>query len=91
MSDKMQVKKLANEAIKALYKKNGKADGEKLERLGIDEKINWGDLGCWGIEIKGVVYIEEASPDAINFQNYIKNYIEDRVPLFIPIEVKTEW
>ena len=90
MSDKKQIRDWANEAIKALYKKNGKVDEKKLKNFSADA-MNWRSLGCWSVEEKFVIYIDRASPNAINFQDYIKNYIEERVPSSMPIEVKTEW
>lgn len=62
-----------------------------------DEAINWGDLGCVEaskvITDKGteryVVLIEEASPDCIDFQEFIS--FELGLKGFDKVEVRTEW
>jgi len=85
-----EVKKIANEAIQTLYK-NGRADKKKLEQLGIDGAINWGNLKCYDTEVAINVYVDEASPVAVRFQEYIREHIEKRLRLSLPIEVITEW
>jgi len=89
-----EIENLANEAIRALYHKNGvgKVNREKLEQLGLDgEAINWGDLKCYDVEVAVNVYVDEASPEAIKLQEYIRKYIEERFHLSLPVEVITEW
>jgi hypothetical protein len=58
------------------------------------EAINWGDLSCIEVIDRGTdrpyqVLIEEASPDSVEFQQWIQEQVFERFN--IEVEVKTEW
>ena len=57
-----------------------KADGERIKPLGFtDEPINWGDIGCTGVErLESGVYIvtvEEAAPNCTVFAEWIGDWL----------------
>ena len=64
-----------------------------------DEAVNWGDLGC--VEARYVVnelgeehfhvIVEEADPACSKLQAYLRDYLCDRIPGTLNIEVTTEW
>jgi len=80
-----KIKQDVNEIIKSLYNKSGK----KIKANFKNEPINWGDLRCFAVEEKYVVYISEASPNATEFKNYIKNELEKKG--YKNVEIITEW
>ena len=68
-------------------------DLDKVKDIGCEnEAINWGDLKCYDVKpLKDGTYIatiEEAAPDAINFQLYISAWLSK---WGWDVTVKTEW
>ena len=69
----------------------------KAMRQEFDEPINWEDLQCtrivhWMDDLGDdgfIVEIEEASPDALEFQHWVKEYIKEE--LNIDVDVVTRW
>lgn len=63
----------------------------------VRDAVNWGDLGCVEsslvIPLDGEphfqVLVEEASPDAAEFQEFVRKYLEARG--FPNVTVLTEW
>jgi len=79
------IKSLINWLILSLYELDEetilRVNSRKLKKLHLDEEaINWGDVGC--VEVKGkdegiyIAYVEEASPDAMIFREWIEQWLE---------------
>lgn len=68
-------------------------NGDKLKKYGLeDEPVNWGDLRCYDVETtkdKYIVRIEEASPNADKFKEYIQEWLQKWG--WDNVEVITEW
>ena len=81
-----RIRDLTNEAIAALQARSDKLDGA----------INWGDLACvdawYFIDSFGFsgyrVLVEGASPDAVDLQEYIEDYLLDHM---LDVYVVLEW
>jgi len=76
LSKTLEVRKKINSLIRSLYKENGDVDLAKLKELGLDkEPVNWGNLECTSVRVVMIAYVEEASPDAVRF----KDWLEDKL------------
>lgn len=53
------------------------------------DAVNWAAVRCSEVEIKVVVAIDEASPDALCLREFVKRKLADRG--FEDVEVITEW
>ena len=86
-----KIKEEINNIIKSLYLKSGKANRKKLIEADLDdEPINWGDLKCYEVKETTlyIAFIDEASPTAYKFRDYIK---EEMAEKGYEVEVITEW
>jgi hypothetical protein len=87
ITEEKRIKSLTNRLIESLYapkegEKEFVPDWPRIEALGIDrlEPINWGDLGCYSVELKNNIYlviIDEADPDNCQtFCDYIERHLK---------------
>ena len=57
------------------------------------DDVNWGDLGCVQVDAENqVVWIEEVAENAVNFQEYVRNFVADRLgEKYASLKVVTDW
>jgi hypothetical protein len=83
------------EKLLELYTKcqneNGNISGAKVKEItGGDEGINWGDLHCVEVGTYTCVDIEEVSPEAYHFRQYIYEKLKEKYP-HLSFKINTEW
>jgi hypothetical protein len=77
-----------NKIIKSFYTKKGKVKREFGKKFKFDP-INWGDLKCYDVKKKYVVYIDEADPDYCDkFKEYLRQEMKKKG---YDVEIVTEW
>jgi len=78
LSKTLEVQKKINSLIKSLYKENGDINTAKLKELGLNkEPVNWGNLECTSVRVVMIAYVEEASPDAVRFKDWLEDELAD--------------
>jgi len=90
-----EIEKYVEEVLLELYKKvqseKGGVSGVKVKEItGGDEGINWGDLHCVEVGTFTCVDIEEVSPEAYHFRQYVYEKLKEKYP-HLSFKINTEW
>ena len=89
------IEKYVNKILLELYDKvkneEGFVSGVKVKEItGGDDAINWGDLHCVEVGTYTCVDIEEVSPSAYHFRQYIYEKLKEKYP-HLSFKINTEW